>query len=228
MLLRLLVMGLVSLGAWSQAAAQPSGSGSVDPSAPSEEAVWYYAAQGKTVGPHGLSEIRAMCADGTIRRDTQVYHPDFDWRLARDVPELKDAFAVGPPPPPPPPSPPPPAQNYDQQAADYLVGGWDYQYEQMINGMNMTVRFELSFRAGTGAGGDLSGVEHVTVPPMAGSPSPVTGSQPLSGTWSVRAYDATSFTLTVQYNANPAFSDSFTILDRNTLRSSQGNRMHRR
>jgi len=57
---------------------------------------------GKAQGPFGDVELKAMVADGRLRRDTLVWSQGLDdWRPAGQVPELAGHLAAVPPPLPP-------------------------------------------------------------------------------------------------------------------------------
>ena len=63
---------------------------------------WFYAAGGMKIGPINQSEIVALLRDGTIRRDTVVWHDGmFDWKPACET-ELWENIVRGSPPPLPP------------------------------------------------------------------------------------------------------------------------------
>lgn len=56
--------------------------------AEAEARVWHYAAGSEKVGPLTQAEMIEAAEQGKITASTQVYHPDFGWRAAGEVPEL--------------------------------------------------------------------------------------------------------------------------------------------
>lgn len=57
-----------------------------------ETPVWHYAAGTSQVGPLTKAELVAAVEAGTVKADTQVFHPDTGWRPASQVSELADAL----------------------------------------------------------------------------------------------------------------------------------------
>jgi S1-C subfamily serine protease/uncharacterized RDD family membrane protein YckC len=84
---------------------RPAGSdGPARPAGPGE-AAWYYAREGRAVGPLSEQELLGLAARNALGRETLVWTQGLDaWRPAREVPAL--AAALPPPPAVPPPLPP--------------------------------------------------------------------------------------------------------------------------
>jgi len=73
--------------------------------APPPMPTWHIAQGGKSIGPMGVEQLRAMVADGSLRSDTFVWCEGMTgWVAAGEVPALAGLFRPSAPPPPPPPA----------------------------------------------------------------------------------------------------------------------------
>jgi len=60
-------------------------------------AQWHYAIRGQRTGPVTDAEMATLLANGTVHMDTLVWREGMsEWKIARDVAELRDLAAIAP------------------------------------------------------------------------------------------------------------------------------------
>lgn len=89
-----------SMNASLQAMQIPGARNPMQPNALAEDqALFYVALDGKSVGPLATSELSHLIAEKRVTKETYVWKPCMpDWQLAESVPEVLKLVALTPPP----------------------------------------------------------------------------------------------------------------------------------
>lgn len=160
------------------------------------------------------TQILVACALGGLVASAHRTDAAGRERLAQFGPVFGNGNNGGPQPQPQPPEPR--GGGADERFQTYMVGTW--AYETPVGGVpGAKRRIQISYAA------DLSYRGFVrTILPIGGGAPPMTQTDSLAGTWSVKAADAKRFILMGAPESDPGFSNLMQVIDEDHVRNEDG------